>query len=76
MPIRVSKVLYANIYMLRLELCVQLFYTLPLQPCKISQELSVFIHCTESVSQGQKEKEENSDGLIEMNKEKMSTEGK
>lgn len=73
MPIRVSKVLYANIYMLRLE---QLFYTLPLQPCKISQELSVFIHCTESVSQGQKEKEENSDGLIEMNKEKMSTEGK
>lgn len=44
--------------------------------CKISQELSVFIHCTESVSQGQKEKEENSDGLIEMNKEKMSTEGK
>lgn len=32
MPVRVSKVLYANIYMLRLELCVQLFYTLPLQP--------------------------------------------
>lgn len=44
--------------------------------CKISRELSVFIHCTESVSQGQKEKEEYSDGLIEMNKEKMNTEGK
>lgn len=76
MPVRVSKVLYTNIYMLRLEFVCSCFTHFHSSLCKISQELSVFIHCTESVSQGQKEKEENSDGLIEMNKEKMSTEGK
>lgn len=64
MPVIVSNVVYAHIYILRLELCVQLFYILPLQPLQ------------KSLSQGRKEKEENSDGLIEINKEKINTEGK